>query len=165
MVVPYSLLCDNSYRAKYPEGGNMRRYETIFIVDPDVPDDQRGLIFTRLDELFVQFSGFQVARDEWGVKKLAYDIRKRTRGFYVRLDYCGDGPLVDEIERFFRIDDKILKFMTIVLAKDVDLEKVKEEMLKSAEEKKAAAELTSENQLAVATEIETYETEEEDTEA
>lgn len=143
----------------------MRRYETIFIVDPDVSDEQRGSIFTRLEELFTQFGGLQVARDEWGVKKLAYEIRKRSRGFYVRADYCGDGPLVDEIERTFRIDDKILKFMTIVLAKDVDLAKVKEEMLKTAEEKKAASELASETQPPVAAEIETQETEEDNREA
>jgi small subunit ribosomal protein S6 len=138
----------------------MRRYETIFIVDPDVSDEQRGLVFTRLEELFTQFGGFLVARDEWGVKKLAYEIRKRSRGFYVRVDYCGDGPLVDEIERSFRIDDKILKFMTIILAKDVDLEQVKEEMIKTAEEKKAASELASENQPPVVAEIETQETQE-----
>jgi small subunit ribosomal protein S6 len=138
----------------------MRRYETIFIVDPDVSDEQRGLLFTRLEELFTQYGGFLVARDEWGVKKLAYEIRKRSRGFYVRVDYCGDGPLVDEIERSFRIDDKILKFMTIILAKDVDIEQVKEEMIKTAEEKKAASELASENQPPVVAEIETQETQE-----
>jgi len=143
----------------------MRRYETMFIVDPDVSDEQRGSVFTRLEELFTQYGGLQVARDEWGLKKLAYDVRKRSRGFYVRLDYCGDGPLVDEIERSFRIDDKILKFMTIVLAKDVDLAQVKEEMVKTAEEKKAASELASENQPPVVTEIETNETEEENREA
>jgi len=143
----------------------MRRYETIFIVDPDVSDEQRGLVFTRLEELFTQYGGFLVARDEWGVKKLAYEIRKRSRGFYVRVDYCGDGPLVDEIERSFRIDDKILKFMTIILAKNVDIEQVKEEMIKTAEEKKAASELSSENQPPVVVEIETQETEEYNREA
>jgi small subunit ribosomal protein S6 len=143
----------------------MRRYETIFIVDPDVSDEQRGQVFTRLEELFTQYGGFLVARDEWGVKKLAYEIRKRSRGFYVRVDYCGDGPLVDEIERSFRIDDKILKFMTIILAKDVDIEQVKEEMIKTAEEKKAASELASENQPPVVAEIETQETEEDNREA
>jgi small subunit ribosomal protein S6 len=143
----------------------MRRYETIFIVDPDVSDEQRGQVFTRLEELFTQYGGFLVARDEWGVKKLAYEIRKRSRGFYVRVDYCGDGPLVDEIERSFRIDDKILKFMTIILAKDVDLDQVKEEMIKAAEEKKAASELASENQPPAVAEIETQETEEDMREA
>ena len=48
-------------------------------------------------------SGFLVGIDEWGVKKLAYAIKKRPRGFYARIDFCGHGDLVGEIERFFRI--------------------------------------------------------------
>lgn len=118
----------------------MRRYETIFIIDPDVSEEQRGSIFERLEELVTRYKGFQVARDEWGMKKLAYDIRKRTRGYYILMDYCGDGALVDEIERSFRIDDKVLKFMTIVLDKNVDLAQIKEDLEKAAEEAKAASE-------------------------
>lgn len=117
----------------------MRRYETIFIIDPDVSEEQRGSIFERIEELVTRYKGFQVARDEWGMRKLAYDIRKRTRGYYILMDYCGDGALVDEIERSFRIDDKIIKFMTIVLDKDVDLAQIKEDLEKAAEEAKAAA--------------------------
>ena len=71
--------------------------------------------------------------DEWGSKKLAYDIKKKVRGYYVRLDYCGSGSLVNEIERSFRIDDRILKYMTVLLEKDVDIEAVKEEIARAEE--------------------------------
>jgi small subunit ribosomal protein S6 len=77
--------------------------------------------------------------DEWGTKRLANEIKKKVRGYYVCLDYCGSGPLVDEIERFFRIDDRILKYMTVVLDKDVDIENVKEEIAKAEEAKAAQA--------------------------
>jgi len=117
----------------------MRRYETIFILDPDVSEEQRGSVFDRLSDLMGQKSGLQVALDEWGAKKLAYEIKKKHRGYYVRLDYCGMGDLVDEIERFFRIDDRILKYMTIVLDKDADLEKVKQEMADAAAKVEEAA--------------------------
>ncbi len=117
----------------------MRRYETIFILDPDVSEEQRGGVFGRLDELVDQKNGFQIETDEWGVRKLAYPIKKRPRGEYVRVEYCGEGMLVDEIERFFRIDDRILKYMTVVLDKDVDLEKVKQE-IEEAKAKAAEAE-------------------------
>ncbi len=117
----------------------MRRYETIFILDPDVSEEQRGLVFGRLDDLMAQKEGMKVTCDEWGAKKMAYEIKKKQRGYYVRLDYCGAGTLVDEIERFFRIDDRVLKFMTIVLDKDVDLDAVKQEMADTAAKAEEAA--------------------------
>ncbi len=113
----------------------MRRYETIFIVDPDLSDEERLPLFERLEPLFPQLDGFLVMIDEWGTQKLAYEIKKKNRGYYVRLDYCGTGPLVNEIERFFRIDDRVLKYMTILLEEDVDLESLKAELAKAEAEK------------------------------
>jgi len=113
----------------------MRRYETIFIIDPDLSEEGRAPLFERLKDLFPQHNGLLVVIDEWGAKKLAYEIKKKARGYYVRLDYCGTGVLVNEIERFFRIDDRVLKYMTVLLEKDVDVESVKEEMAKAEAEK------------------------------
>jgi small subunit ribosomal protein S6 len=111
----------------------MRRYETIFIVDNDLSAEDHSPIFEKLTDLIQQHSGLLVMVDEWGSKKLAYEIKKKARGYYVRLDYCGSGILVNEIERFFRIDDRILKYMTVLLDKDVDIEAVKEEIAKAQE--------------------------------
>ena len=111
----------------------MRRYETIFIVDNDLSEEDRSPIFEKLKDLILQHSGLLVMVDEWGSKKLAYEIKKKARGYYVRFDYCGSGILVNEIERFFRIDDRILKYMTVLLDKDVDIEAIKEEIAKAQE--------------------------------
>ena len=105
----------------------MRRYETFVIIDPDISQEQREPVLERVKELITQQDGFLVYEDVWGDRKLAYEIKKKARGFYVRFDYCGLAPLVNEIERYFRIDDRALKYMTVVLDKDVDLAKVKEE--------------------------------------
>ncbi len=105
----------------------MRRYETFVIVDPDISQEERDPVFARVKELITQMDGFLVFEDVWGERKLAYQIKKKERGYYVRFDYCGLAPLVNEIERFFRIDDRALKYMTVVLDKDVDLAKVQEE--------------------------------------
>ena len=120
----------------------MRRYETIFIIDNDLSEEGRSPILEKLEDLIQQYNGLRVMFDEWGTKRLAYEIKKKARGYYVCLDYCGSGPLVNEIERFFRIDDRVLKYMTVVLDKDVDIENVKEEIAK-AEEAKAAQIVTS----------------------
>ena len=102
----------------------MRRYETIIIIDPDLSDEGRAPVIDRVMELIPQFDGTLILVDDWGAKTLAYEIKKKTRGYYVRLDYCGNGALVSEIERFFRIDDRVLKFMTVLLDKNVDPEKI-----------------------------------------
>ena len=125
----------------------MRRYETIIILDPDLPEEQKQPFFDRLNELIPKEGGFFILMDDWKIKQLAYEIRKKARGHYIRLEYCGKGVLVNEIERFCRIDDRVLKFMTVLLEKDADIEQIKAEMLAAAEEKtrleqeqKAAAE-------------------------
>ena len=109
----------------------MRRYETFLIIDPDITKDEQVPIIERVKELIAQMDGFLVQVDDWGDRKLAYAIKKKERGYYVRFDYCGAGSLVNEIERFFRIDDRALKYMTVLLDKFADLEKIKEEVAKA----------------------------------
>ena len=121
----------------------MRRYETFVIIDPDLSQDQREPLIGRVEELITQMDGFLVLTDDWGERKLAYDIKKKGRGYYVRFDYCGSTPLVSEIERFFRIDDRALKYMTVLLNADADLERIKEE--KAATENAAAEKAAAEN--------------------
>ncbi len=117
----------------------MKRYETIFIIDPDIAEEGRQPVFDRITDVFAQLDGLLVKRDDWGIRKLAYEIKKKPRGYYVRLDYCGSGALVDEIERFFRIDDRIMKYMTVLVAGDIDLEKIKAEMAEAEAAEQAAA--------------------------
>jgi small subunit ribosomal protein S6 len=131
----------------------MRRYETFVIIDPDISQEQRTLLLERVKELITQMNGFLVFEDDWGDRKLAYEIRKKERGYYVRFDFCGEAELINEIERFFRIDDRALKYMTVLLDKDADLEKIKEEQA-AAESKRelerAAAEKAREEEAAAA---------------
>jgi small subunit ribosomal protein S6 len=118
----------------------MRRYETIVIIDPDLSKEAEGPLFDRVNDLIPQFSGLLVETDDWGTKKLAYDIKKKNRGHYVRLDFCGDGALVQEMERFFRIDDRVMKFMTVLLDEDVDMDAINAQLSeKAAQEEQAAA--------------------------
>jgi small subunit ribosomal protein S6 len=110
----------------------MKRYETIVIIDPDLSKEAEAPLLERVNDLIPQYNGILVETDDWGTKKLAYDIKKKNRGHYVRIDFCGDGALVQEMERFFRIDDKILKFMTVLLEEDANVEAIKAEMAEKA---------------------------------
>jgi len=109
----------------------MRRYETFIIIDPDLSDEERSPIFEKVKDLIKQEECLLVTLDEWGGRKLAYEIKKKSRGYYVRLDYCGTGKFVDEMERFFRIDDRVMKYMTVLLDKYADIELIKEEIAKA----------------------------------
>lgn len=117
----------------------MKRYETIIIMDPDLSKEAEEPILDRVKDLIPQFKGFLIETDDWGNKKLAYDIKKKSRGHYVRFDYCGNGPLIQEMERFFRINDKVLKYMTVLLDEAADLDAIKTEMAEK-EAAKAQAE-------------------------
>lgn len=117
----------------------MRRYETITIVDPDLSEDERKPVLDRITDLISQQDGFLIIMDEWGSKKLAYEIKKKSHGYYVRVDYCGTGALIDEMERFFRIDDRVLKYMTVLLDEAADIESIKNEIALAESEAKQAA--------------------------
>ena len=124
----------------------MKRYETIVIIDPDLSKEAEAPIFERVNDLIPQYEGFLIETDDWGTKKLAYEIKKKSRGHYVRLDFCGDGALIQEMERFFRIDDKVMKFMTVLLDEDADLEAIKADLAaKEAAEKQPATEAVEES--------------------
>jgi len=119
----------------------MRRYETIFIINSDISDEDRSLMCDRLKDLIEKDKGLLVMLDVWGDRKLAYEIDKKTRGYYIRLDYCGGGDLVDEMERLFRIDDRVMKYMTVMLNDKVDIDSVKEEIASAQAEEESAAEV------------------------
>jgi small subunit ribosomal protein S6 len=106
----------------------MRRYETIVIINPDLSDDDRSSLLGRIRELIPQQEGVLIQEETWGTKKLAYEIKKKPRGYYVRFDYCGLGSLVDELERSFRIDDRVMKYLTVMLDSDADVERIQAEI-------------------------------------
>jgi len=125
----------------------MRRYETIIILDPDLSEDQRSAIMERTTEVIPQQGGFLAFVDEWGARQLASEIKTKDRGYYVRFDFCGDGAVINEMERFYRIDDGVLKYMTVLTNEAPDLERVKEEIAQVESEKaKAEAKAAEEAQ-------------------
>lgn len=106
----------------------MRRYETIFIVRPNIAEDEIDAVINKTSSIIEGDGGIILRIDKWGLKKLAYLIKKESQGYYVYLDYAGVPASVSEIERIFRIDDKVLKYLTIKLADSCDPEAIKEEL-------------------------------------
>ena len=91
----------------------MKRYEVVAIVKADLTDDDLTAIIERSQTIITDRKGIIAKVDKWGKRRLAYEINKQKDGFYFLIDFAGDGPIVAEIERNFKIDDRILKFMTV----------------------------------------------------
>ena len=123
----------------------MRRYETIFIVRQNVAEDEIAAITGKATSIIEGDGGTIFKINNWGLKKLAYLIKKENQGYYVYVDYAGIPAAVAEIERIFRIDDRILKYLTVKLDDSCDPEAVKEQLanaepVQTAEEEDTKAE-------------------------
>jgi small subunit ribosomal protein S6 len=104
----------------------MRRYETIFILRPNAGEDEINRVVESTSKIILDEKGTIIELDKWGMKKLAYLIKKESLGYYVYCDYAGTPAAVAEIERKFRIDDSVLKYMTIKTAASITEEGIQE---------------------------------------
>jgi len=110
----------------------MRRYETIFIVRPNVAEDEIEAIASKTSAIIEGDGGTILRSNNWGLKKLAYLIKKEDQGHYVYVDFAGVPASVAEIERIFRIDDRVLKYLTVKISDSCDPEAVKEQLASAA---------------------------------
>lgn len=91
----------------------MRRYETIVIVRPGAGEAEFSAVADKLTGTVESFGGSILKTDRWGLKKLAYPIGKDSQGDYLYVEYAGLPDGVKEMERLLRIDDRVLKFLTV----------------------------------------------------
>jgi small subunit ribosomal protein S6 len=119
------LLPDDGQGAKRPKGGNMklRRYETLILFNPDMGNAERQEITDELSKVIEEeFGGKLLLTDDWGIKELAYPVKKHTRGHYVRIEYGVPGNAISEIERKLRLNEDVFKFLTVKLQDKFELE-------------------------------------------
>lgn len=118
----------------------MRRYENIFIAHVDLSDDEIGEMIERYRAIITNGKGIVVKVEKWGKRKLAYEIRKQLRGCYILIDFAAPSATVSELERNLRIEDKVLKFMTVMKESRVDLQQLEQEIAAAVVEKETAKE-------------------------
>ena len=138
----------------------MNRYENITIIDADVGEDDKKALLERIESQITKRNGTLLAFDDWGMRKLAYEIRKKKQGQYVRTDFCGTGEIIDAIEQMLRHDLRVLRFMTIRLEENVDPEALKSGSAEESGEQESKAEETAPETAAAETEAPAAETEE-----
>src|SRR5262245_60511534 len=92
---------------------SMRRYETLSGLHPDLPEAQVRETIDRARRLIEEAGGQAHAMQEWGMRELAYPIRKLARGYYVLAEYTATAEVVRELERTLKIADEILRFISV----------------------------------------------------
>ncbi len=102
----------------------MRRYETICILRPTAGEEEINRVIGSTTQIILGDQGSVIELNRWGIKKLAYLIKKESLGYYVFCDFAGTPEVVAEIERKFRIDDLVLKYMTIKTAGSITEEEI-----------------------------------------
>ena len=105
----------------------MRYYETLYIVNPNLPDEDYKEVVAKFSGLVEKNEGVVTKVDEWGKKSLAYTVKKHDKGYYVLLQYCGEPGITDQLKRDLKLDDRVLKYQTIKLSDHVDPEAIKAE--------------------------------------
>jgi small subunit ribosomal protein S6 len=95
-----------------------KRYETVFILTPVLSDDQAKEAAKKIKKTITDLGGKIVNEENWGLKKLAYPIQKKTTGFYHLLEFAGEGEeIISALELTFKRDERILRFLTVALDK------------------------------------------------
>lgn len=91
----------------------MRAYETMFIVNPELDEEQTTAVIDKFQGIVTNTGGELVKLDKWGKRKLAYEINHKRDGFYVLMNFNADTNTAGELDRVFRITDDVLKYMIL----------------------------------------------------
>jgi len=101
-----------------------RQYELVYIVRTDVGDDVLTKIRERVDGIVETHKGKVIKFENWGKRKLAYEIDKNPKGVYHYFQFYSDANCVAEIQRNLKINDAVLKYMSVLLDPDADPEQL-----------------------------------------
>jgi small subunit ribosomal protein S6 len=97
-----------------PRGEKMLNdYETVFITIPEISDSHLKNIKSKIESSISKTKGEVVKLDDWGVKKLAYEISSNKKGKYVLYDYKAGADSIKDIERTLKLDENVLRYMTV----------------------------------------------------
>lgn len=130
----------------------MREYETTFIVQPEISDEGCRELLARVDGILEREGAIRLLHDDQGKRKLAYEIRKFQKGRYVTTHYLDFGRAVAPLERVLRLEESVLRFLTVQVSdrvEDIEQRKgaaVEEERIRAERARERAAREAEEEQ-------------------
>ncbi|MFA6922844.1 MAG: 30S ribosomal protein S6 [Bacteroidales bacterium] len=95
----------------------MNQYETVFIMTPVLSDDQMKEAVSKFRNFLTEKKAEVVHEANWGLRKFAYPVQKKSTGFYHLIEFKAPGELISELEVTYKRDERILKFLTVKLDK------------------------------------------------
>ena len=95
----------------------MNHYETVFTATPVLSDVQTKELFGKFQGVITENGGQIISSEDWGLRKLAYTIQKKTTGFYYLIEFEGEGDLVEKLETQYRRDERVIRFLTFRMDK------------------------------------------------
>ncbi|NNC49860.1 MAG: 30S ribosomal protein S6 [Flaviramulus sp.] len=95
----------------------MNHYETVFILNPVLSEDQIKETVKKYEDFLVSNGAKMVSKEDWGLKKLAYPIQNKKSGFYHLLEYTVPGDVINQLEVEFRRDERFMRYLTVTLDK------------------------------------------------
>lgn len=95
----------------------MNQYEAVFIVTPVLSEPQVKETVKKFRDIITENGGDMIHEEDWGMKKLAYPIQKKSTGFYHLFEFKANPAFIDKFEIEIRRDEKVIRFMTVKLDK------------------------------------------------
>ncbi|RZP03936.1 MAG: 30S ribosomal protein S6 [Flavobacteriales bacterium] len=95
----------------------MNHYETVFILNPVLSEEQIKETVKKYEEILVSKGAKMISKEDWGLKKLAYEIQHKKSGFYHLFEYTVVGEAINELEIEFRRDERVMRYLTVALDK------------------------------------------------
>lgn len=95
----------------------LNHYETVFITTPVLSESQMKEAVEKFKKVLTDNKAKIVHEENWGLRKLAYPIQKKSTGFYYLLEFESEGSLIEKLETEYRRDERIIRFLTVKLDK------------------------------------------------
>ena len=95
----------------------MQQYETVIILTPLLSDEVAKEVIAKFSKLLTDNGAEIVQEDNWGLRKLAYPIQKKTTGYYHLTEFRAPGEIINKLEIEFRRDERVMRFLTVSLDK------------------------------------------------
>ncbi|BAF71388.1 30S ribosomal protein S6 [Sulfurovum sp. NBC37-1] len=99
----------------------MNCYETLFVVKPTLTEEETAAEIAKIKDVLAKVDAELLATDDMGMRKLAYPVQKNDRGYYTVLFYKANGEAIAEIERNLKINEEVIKFLTVKYVKNKEI--------------------------------------------